>query len=360
MRTTRLVVLLMCGLIYSVLFVDTLSAQTKVDTKPSGIGYAAKKPVFGGACPTCPWGAIGIVVKKALKFYGWDVQICHYCAGGPRAARMVADAMKATPPSNPTPDSPPTPNGPLDFGATGTQFLKWAYEGSKEFAKDPQGPRKQLRLIATIQEPTYLIVAVKADSKITSLADIVEKRLPAKMMVKMSDRPAQHTTPMILEYFGITGQRVKSFGGTFELEYDRSHDSDVFIGWASLVNTPEYNFMYQASQKYDLRYLELPHDLRQKIATEWDFEEGEIPLGLYRGVNRWIPTVVRTGTAIYGRADMPDDFAYTLAKAMDEHKDLLQWSHMNFSYNDRNVWKAFNVPLHPGAARYYKERGYMK
>ena len=63
---------------------------------------------------------------------------------------------------------------------------------------------------------------------------------------------------------------------------------------------------------------------------------------------------------VYGRADMPDDFAYAVAKAIDEHQDLLQWRHLNFSYNVHNVWKAFEVPLHPGAARYYKERGYMK
>ena len=59
---------------------------------------------------------------------------------------------------------------------------------------------------------------------------------------------------------------------------------------------------------------------------------------------------------------MPDDFAYTLAKALDEHQDLFQWANsgMNFSYNWRTVWKAFDVPLHPGAAKYYRERGYMK
>ena len=59
---------------------------------------------------------------------------------------------------------------------------------------------------------------------------------------------------------------------------------------------------------------------------------------------------------------MPDDFAYTLAKALDEHQDLLQWANgaMNFSYNYRTVWKCYGVPLHPGAERYYKERGYMK
>jgi len=69
---------------------------------------------------------------------------------------------------------------------------------------------------------------------------------------------------------------------------------------------------------------------------------------------------VRTGTVIYGRDTMPASFAYDVAKAMDEQQHLLQWRHLNFSYNVHTVWKAYEVPLHPGAARYYKEKGYMK
>lgn len=45
---------------------------------------------------------------------------------------------------------------------------------------------------------------------------------------------------------------------------------------------------------------------------------------------------------------------------MDEQQHLLQWAHLNFSYNRHTVWKAFAGRLHPGAARYYREMGYMK
>ena len=48
-----------------------------------------------------------------------------------------------------------------------------------------------------------------------------------------------------------------------------------------------------------------------------------------------------------------------VAKAIDEQQDLLQWKYLSFSYNVHNVWKAYEVPLYPGAVRYYKERGYM-
>ena len=203
-------VLLVLALAFGLSRGDTLTAQG-ADSKntSAGLGFAAKKPVFGGACPTCPWGAMADVVKAALQPYGWDVQICYYCAGGPRAARMVADAAMATPPERTTPETLPTPRAPVDFGATGTEFLQWAYLGVHDFAKDPQGARKQLRIIANIQLPTYFLVAVKADSGITDLRQINEKRLPVKISAR-----GTFGVPLlarVLDYYGLTEEKVKSF-----------------------------------------------------------------------------------------------------------------------------------------------------
>jgi TRAP transporter TAXI family solute receptor len=266
----------------------------------------------------------------------------------------------ATPPENPGPDTLPTPKGPIDFGVAGLEFVQWAYLGIHDFARDPGKPAKDLRLVANIGEVNYYFVAVKADSQITNLSEIVEKKLPVKMVVRMGI--GGDFTPAVMKYYGITEEKIKSFGGTFATGYDRDKDTDVFVGFGSLVNSPEYNVWYQASQKYNLKFLELAPDLREKLKKEFYVKDGTIPLNALRGVDRAIPTVIRNGTVIYGRTDMPDEFAYTLAKAMDEHQDLLQTanSSMNFFYNWRTVWKALDVPLHPGAAKYYKEVGFMK
>jgi uncharacterized protein len=336
----------------------SLTGEAQNVAAPSTTGYALKKPVFGGACPTCPWGAMAEVVKKVLKPYGYDVQICYYCAGGPREARLVSKAAMATPPNKPSPDDLPTPKGPIDFGTTSAEFLEWAYMGTNDFAKDPGKPQKQLRLIANIQEPTYYVIAVRADTGITSLSQIVEKKLPVKLVARTGI--GGEITPAVMDYYGITEEKVKSFGGTYGTEFDRNKEQNVFIGFGSLVNAPEYRVWYEATQKYDLKYLEMPTDLKEKLKKQFNLEDGEIPAGLFRGVDKPIPTVTRMGDAIYGRTDMPDDFAYALAKALDQQQVLLAWSHMNWSYNWRTVWKAFDVPLHPGAERYYKEVGYMK
>ena len=61
-----------------------------------GIGIAAHRPVFGGACKTCPWGAVAEVVKAALAPYGYDVQICYHCFMAD-APRSVGDARMPPP-----------------------------------------------------------------------------------------------------------------------------------------------------------------------------------------------------------------------------------------------------------------------
>jgi TRAP transporter TAXI family solute receptor len=328
-------------------------------------GFAAKRPVFGGACRTCPWGAIADFVKAAVQPYGYDVLICYTCAGGPVEARLVAGA-KMPPPYREMPAGidiarsliPPPPNGPVDFGATGAQYLWDAYRGIHDFAKDPEGPRKNLRMIANIQEPSYYVVAVKAGSGITDLREIVDKHMPVHILAATT---GGQNTPTVLAYYGISKEKMESFGGELRQNFvnpEQRKGVDVVIGWAALENAPEYNMWYDVSQRYDLKYLELPKDLRDKMVKEFDLEEQNLPIGLLRGVDRDIPTIVRTGNVIYGRTDMPDEFAYTLAKAIDEHQNLLQWAQggMNFSYNWHTVWKAYGVPLHPGAARYYKQR----
>ena len=71
----------------------TLVATASLAVGQTGID--AKKPVFGGACDVCPWGAMAEVVKLAMEPYGYDVQICYNCNGA-AAPRIVSEAR--TPP----------------------------------------------------------------------------------------------------------------------------------------------------------------------------------------------------------------------------------------------------------------------
>jgi TRAP transporter TAXI family solute receptor len=334
-------------------------AQTPASAPATGIKL--KKPVFGAACMLCPWGAMAEVVKQAMQPYGYDVQICHNCNRAD-APRIVGDA-KMPPPYEPDPAVPEilaprnAPGlGPVDFGATAVQFLVGAYRGTGVYAREK--PRTNLRLIANIQDPSYLLIAVKKATGITDLSQIRQKRWPVRILLG-GFGGGQETA--ILAHYGLSRQAIEQAGGRVGNAAADRDNFDVAIGaGGGLTTAPEWRVWTEISQRFDLAFLPLPEELLARLAMESGQDRGTIPAGLYRGVERPIPTLVRTGTVIYGRADMPEDFAYTVAKALDEQQKLLQWSQLNFSYNIHTVWKADEVPLHPGAARYYKEQRFMK
>ena len=323
-------------------------------------GIQAKKPVFGGACRVCPWGAMAEVVQAAMKPYGYDVQICYNCNAAD-APRIVSEA-RMPPTYKPDPSVPEilaprnAPGlGAVDFGAVAIQFLRSAYRGTGLYAKDK--PRTNLRLIANIQDPSYVLVAARAETGITDLAQIRHKRWPVRILTAGIGSDSAR----ILAFFGLSREAIAAAGGRVGAGAEDRETFDVVIGGGGGMTTaPEWRVWTEISQKFDLSFIELPDELLAALAREGEQERGIIPAGLYRGIDRPIPTVVRTGTVVYGRDDMPDDFAYIVAKALDEQQQLLQWRHLNFSYNVHTVWNGYEVPLHPGAARYYKEKGYMK
>ena len=339
---------------------DTNADGAAVGAAP-GSGIAANKPVFGGACKTCPWGALGEIVKEMMRPYGYDVQVCYNCSRAD-APRIVSEA-RLPPPYEPNPalgeallprNAPGM--GPVDFGATAIQFLLGAYRGTDAYKGEK--PRTNLRLLANIQSPNYVLVAAKKSTGITDLAQIREGHWPVRIL---AGGTGADVLPAILAYYGLSRESIQAAGGRVGSTAEDRNNFDVVIGGGGgLTTAPEWSLWTEISQKFDLNFIELPQQLLTRLAKDTEQETGVIPAGLYRGIDHPVRTVVRSGTVVYGRADMPDQFAYTVAKAIDERQDLLQWSHLNYSYNIHNVWKAQEVPLHPGAERYYKEMGYMK
>jgi TRAP-type uncharacterized transport system substrate-binding protein len=332
-------------------------------------GIALKKPVFGGACRICPWGAMAQAVKLAMQPYGYDVKICNNCNASD-APRIVSGA-RIPPPYKVDPNvvvglAPPNEPGlgPVDFGATGAQFMCSAYHGTGNYVNDK--PMQNLRLIANIQAPPrFLIVAVKAGGSLADLSQIREKRWPVRVYAARNDAAAN----AVLAYYGLSVESIVAAGGYVgNSQPDPSHQPDptsydVIISMGTgLTTAPEVKSWTDVIRNNNWNFLELPEALLVKLALDLHAERAIIPYGLVPGIDRTIPSIALngSGTVVYSRADVPDSFAYDVARALDEHQERLLWTNEYFSYNIRTVWKACDVPLHPGAARYYREIGYMK
>jgi uncharacterized protein len=83
----------------------------------------------------------------------------------------------------------------------------------------------------------------------------------------------------------------------------------------------------------------------------------EIPAGAYRGVDAAVP-VVGVANLLVVRSDMPDDLAYQLTRAMFEHQADLAAVHPEAKkLSLATAVKGSPLEFHPGAVRYYRERG---
>jgi TRAP transporter TAXI family solute receptor len=319
-------------------------------------GFAVRRPVFASACPdACPWGELGDFVHEAMAPLGYDVVLCRNCnrAEGPR---LVAKAAKP-PPLNPVEFVVGTTerfDAPVDFGVSAADFVTQAYQGKGAYAAD--GPMRNLRLIAHIEDPSYLLIAVKASSGITDLAQIVREKRPVKILAGGAGAEA------VLAHYGLSREAVKAFGGAIgpALGQNNVKDFDVVITeQGSSANNPEASYWSAFSQRFDLTFLDPPKAVIDELVAEHGYVRVTAKWGLLRGIDRPIPTAGRTGHAVFGRADMPAADAYAIAKAIDAHREALKWYVRPYSYETRTVWKNGDVPLHPGAARYYREAGYL-
>lgn len=320
-------------------------------------GFDVRRPVMAAACTEgCPWGEIGQFVSESMKLVGYDVRLCRNC-GQMLGPGLVSGALMPPPlTQEQLASGMVSPGGKIDFGVTASDFLIRAYHGSFEYRSD--GPYRNLRLIAKIEDPFYVVVAAKKEVKITDLASIRRDKLPVR--VACMDSPI---TRVILEYYGITREELESWGGSMcnvMAEKDNAIFDVIISDLATPANNPESDYWTYFTYHYSLDFITLPETLLDSIvAGVPGTEKVTAKWGLLRGITSPFLTVGRSGESVFARDDMPEQAAYDMARAIDMCRQNLKWYIRPYSYDSRTVWKNGDVPLHPGAERYYREMGYM-
>jgi hypothetical protein len=96
------------------------------------------------------------------------------------------------------------------------------------------------------------------------------------------------------------------------------------------------------------------------IAQNPYYAKAVIPGGMYRGTDQDVETFGVKATLVT-RADVPEDVVYEVAKAVFGHFEEFKKLHPAFANLEKEemITQALSAPLHPGAAKYYKEAGLM-
>ena len=228
--------------------------------------------------------------------------------------------------------------------------LKAAWEGDEE-----AGFKKKLTKLRTIGAiyPNYIQIVATAESGIKTLADLKGKSLS----VGAPKSGTELNSRAILKAAGMT---YKDIGKVEYLPFAESVDlmknrqlaatlQSAGLGVASLKDLSNSN---------EINVVSVPKEIVDKIGSP--FIATTIPANTYKGQDKDVPTAAVVNFLVTSSA-VSDDLAYQMTKLIYESLPDLYAAHAAAHEIKLDTAATGSpVPLHPGAIRYFKEKGLIK
>lgn len=204
---------------------------------------------------------------------------------------------------------------------------------------------------------------VNSDVPLDSAADIGRGTFPLRLAV---DRKGTHDNwilEQVLGFYGVDTAALRARGGGVrEVGYNDQimllADGQV-DGVLQNMQVPSGSLM-EVSSRRSLKFLDLPPDLvEHMVSIGWS--EVPSPAPLYEHISG-DPEASSVGymMPLIVNADLPEEVVYEMTRVFCEHPDETRGVHRAWrDFDPRTAWQNTGGELHPGARRYYVERGYM-
>ena len=248
--------------------------------------------------------------------------------------------------------------GIADLGISYGPFLILAAEGKEPYTQKFDNLRAIMGLVINDE---YFLVDPQYD--LLTFDDIIEKKMKLKVGTGMPGSGDRFLIELILKSHGISFEDTEKWGMKWDLSGTtarinawKDRHIDVFN---SFILTPA-SAVSQAAHARKGKFVGLSEKTRNYLVNEWGYLDSSIPANIYPNQPDEIQTV-SLPFMIFTREDVPEDAVYLLTKAAAENKDFIASAVKAVeNWNPENMWKGLGVALHPGAERYYKERGWIK
>lgn len=197
-----------------------------------------------------------------------------------------------------------------------------------------------------------------------SLESMIKNKQPVHMVVGPMGSGTELWVRWMLATYGVTYKDIQSWGGkvitnNFDDAADMAKDGNVdLLFW---LGPGEIWFVVELSKNTTLNWLPVSDELFQKMHDTYGVQRTEIPSTMFSGVvGKNVPALCDAAELLV-RSDLSEELVYNMTKAIVEGREDIGtanagWKTMSPETAPQNL--AF--PLHPGAAKYYKEIGVLK
>jgi hypothetical protein len=238
----------------------------------------------------------------------------------------------------------------VELALVQSDTLDFAFNAKEAFKE----PLKAMNAIAVLY-PEIIQVVVGAASPIKSITDLKGK----KVGVGAPGSGTEANFRQLLDAYGMKKEDVNAQFLSFSESAEAYKDKhiDAFIVTAGIPNA---GIMDVATQS-EIRILDIPADITAKLTQKYPFlAAAKVPANTYKGQTTEVSTVAVTAVLICG-SSLSEAMVYNLTKALFENQAELAAAHAKGKeLNPQYAVKGVSIPFHPGAVKYYKEKGLMK
>ncbi|SPF77104.1 hypothetical protein ALP8811_02127 [Aliiroseovarius pelagivivens] len=244
--------------------------------------------------------------------------------------------------------------GELEFGVAQSDWQYHAYNGTSKF--EDAGKFEGLRAVFSVHPEPFTVVA-RADSGIKTFADLKGKRVN----IGNPGSGQRGTMEVLLEALGWT---TDDFALATELKAseqsaalcDNQIDAMVYT-----VGHPSGSIQ-EATTACDSVLVEVSGEAVEKLVADNSFyRTATIPGGMYRG-NDADTATFGVGATFVSSDAVSEDAVYAVVSSVMKNIEDFKGLHPAFANLDPKemATAGLSAPLHPGAAKYYKEAGIIE
>lgn len=228
-----------------------------------------------------------------------------------------------------------------------------------------------LRSIAWLPQDDVFLFAVSPESGIASFEDIAERRPKLHVASGMAE--------VVLKAYGFSYDDIRSWGGTVRpMEHTAAAAQtrfdegalDACFGDGSAFDGSCWTWLGE----HGYRFLDVSEAAMQRLEAQ-GLRRHTVPAGFLPGINRNLLALDDSHIVFTCHQRLDDELAYNLAKAIDTRKREIeaesiqvalnpdgtqsQWTSLTGPIDHQWDQRILGAPLHPGAERYYREKGVL-
>ncbi|MBI4525800.1 MAG: hypothetical protein HY695_18545 [Deltaproteobacteria bacterium] len=237
-------------------------------------------------------------------------------------------------------------------------FLTQAYRGTGLFSEP-----LPVRVIANYPSWDRFVCMIHPRTGLRSVGEIKEKRYPLRLSIREDTTHSTRVlTDQLLQVYGFSLADIESWGGSFQLnggpgdkrrlnalhagEIDAIFDEGLVLWFdealaAGMVPVTLDEFAFEKLQAIGWRRVLIPANRYPRLKTEH-------------------VCIDYSGWPLYTRASLPDEDAYKVCDAIQARQSEIEWETAPTGIGqlgqDTDA-TPLDVPLHPGAAQWYREHG---